>query len=75
MQVKSLSHILSLSLAFEVMRDGFSFSRLLISLSPLWSDMFAISWTKLLQVSILHAHRFMLLGFRVMLMISFGTCP
>jgi len=33
MQVKSLSRILSLSLAFEVMRDGFSFSRLLISLS------------------------------------------
>jgi len=33
MQVRSLSRILSLSLAFEVRRDGFSFSRLVISLS------------------------------------------
>ena len=43
--------------------DGFSFSRLVTSLSPLCSDMFAVSWTNLLQVSILCAHRFMVSGF------------
>ena len=43
--------------------DGFSFSRLVTSLSPLCSDMFAVSWTNLLQVSILYAHRFMVSGF------------
>ena len=62
MQVRSFSRILSLSLAFEVMRNDFAFSRLVISLSPLWSDMFMISWTILLQVSVLYAQRFMISG-------------
>ena len=48
---------------------------LVTSLSPLWSNMFAISWTILLQVSALHAHRLMVSGFGVMLMISFGPIP
>jgi len=51
------------------------FSWLITSRFPLWSDMFAISWTILLQVSVLYAHRFMVSGFRVMLMISFGPFP
>jgi len=64
MQVRSLSGILSLSLAFEVRRGGFSFSQLVTSLSPLWSDMFAISWTILLQMPICPAfHGFRLLGY------------
>ena len=66
MQVRRFS-ILSLSFASEVMRDGFSVSWLVTSLSPLWSGMFAISWTILLQVSVLYAHRFMVSGFRVTL--------
>jgi len=74
MQVRCF-RILSLSFASEVMRDGFCFSWLVTSLSPLWSDMFAISSTILLQLSIPYAHRFMVSGFRVMLMISFGPIP
>ena len=74
MQVKYLSRILSLSLRPKI-RDGFSSSWLtrhlpswlVISLSPLWSYMFVVSWTILLQVCILYAHRFMFSGFRVML--------
>ena len=71
MQVRRF-RILSLSFGSEVIRDGFSFSWLLTSLSPLWSNMFAISWTILLQVSILYTHRFMVSRFRVMPMIPFG---
>jgi len=57
--------IFSLFFASEVIRNGFSFSWLVTFLSPLWSDMFAICWTILLQVSVLyaHAHRFMVSGF------------
>ena len=66
MQVRSLSRILCLNLAFEVRRDGFSFSRLVISLSLLWSDMLVISRTNLLKVSIPYAQRFI---------VSFRPCP
>ena len=63
MQVRSLSRILSLSFASEVVRDGFSFTWFVTSLSTLWSDMFAMFWTILLQVSTLYAHHFMVLDF------------
>jgi len=74
MQVRRF-RILSLPFASEVMRYGFSVSLLVTSLSPLWSGMFAMSWTILLQMSVFYAHRFMVSGFRVMLMISFGPFP
>ena len=44
-------------------RDGFPFPWLVTSLSQLWSDMFAISRTILLQLSVLYTHRFVVSGF------------
>jgi len=70
MQIRGLTR----KFGSKVTCDGFSFSCLVTSFSPLSFHIFAISWANLLHVSILYAHRFMVSDFRVMLMISCGPC-